>query len=154
MPPEGLYWRVSDAWFVNAQGKLLLQRRALGKASFPGLWSCTGGAVLHGETPREGCIRECREELGLSPDFRRGGLIMGYLSRHSYHDIYLFHQEADLGALRLQREEVMDARWFSPEEARALMRANQLVPLGYTEQLLTMLPILCAERIDHDVENL
>ncbi len=154
MPPPGTYWRVSDAWFVDCAGRLLLQRRALGKKAHPGLWACTGGGVLHGESPEEGCVRECQEELGVTPDFRRGGLVMGYVGEHSYHDVYLFHQSIPDSALRLQPEEVMDARWFTPEEARELTRTGAFVPLGYVEQLLLMLPVLSAGKDDEYAESL
>lgn len=154
LPPPGAYWRVSDAWFVNSRGQLLLQRRALGKRAHAGLWACTGGGVRHGETPREGCVRECREEIGVTPDFRRGGLIMGYVGEHSYHDVYLFHQDVSEADLRLQPEEVTDARWFTPDETRELVRGGAFVPLGYVEQLLLMLPVLSAGKDDEHVENL
>ncbi len=154
MPPPGARWRVSDAWFVNSAGQLLLQRRSLNKRVHPGLWACTGGGVLHGERPEEGCVRECREEIGVTPDFRRGGLVMGYVGEHSYHDVYLFHQDIPQAALRLQPEEVMDARWFTPDEVRGLMRAGAFVPLGYVEQLLLMLPVLSSGKDDNDAESL
>lgn len=142
--PQDAYWRVCDAWFVDAQGRLLLQKRADAHTRFPGMWSCTGGAVRSGETLAQGCIRECQEELGLTPDMNRGDMVMEFCASHSYHYIWLFQQNIPLDALHLQPEEVSQARWFTPDEVRALIRRGEFVPLGYAEQLLLMLPILCA----------
>lgn len=141
--PEGAYWRVCDAWFVDECGRLLMQRRSLSRPVNPGLWSCTGGHIRHGETPEEGCLREVREELGIDADLRRGEKVMEYCGSRAYHDIWLFRQNIPLAALSLDPEEVCDAQWFTIEEVRALMRQGLVSPLGYLEQLLTMLPILC-----------
>lgn len=142
--PQDAYWRVCDAWFVDAQGRLLLQKRADAHLRFPGMWCCTGGAVRSGETPAQGCIRECQEELGLTPDMNRGDMVMEFCASHSYHYIWLFRQNIPPEALCLQSGEVSQARWFTVEEVRGLIRRGEFVPLGYTEQLLMMLPILCA----------
>lgn len=79
---------------------------------------------------------------------------MGYVGEHSYHDVYLFHQDVPEADLRLQPEEVMDVRWFTPDETRELVRGGAFVPLGYVEQLLMMLPVLSAGKDDGHVEGL
>ena len=142
--PEGAFGRVCDVWFADRQGRLLLQKRAMDKAVNPGRWSCTGGCIRAGESPEEGCIRECREELGLTPDMNCGGLIMGYCGRRVYHDVWLFRQDVPREAMVLQPGEVDDAGWFAPEEIRAMLRRGEAAPPGYMEQLLAMLPVLCA----------
>ena len=142
--PEGSFGRVCDVWFADGQGRLLMQKRAMDKAANPGLWSCTGGCIRAGESPEEGCIRECQEELGLAPDMSRGRLIMGYCGRRVYHDVWLFLQGAAREELTLRPGEVDDAGWFTVDEIRAMLRRGEVTPLGYMEQLLMMLPVLCA----------
>lgn len=142
--PEGSFGRVCDVWFADQKGRLLLQKRSMDKAVNPGLWGCTGGCIRAGESPEDGCVRECREELGLAPDMSRGGLIMGYCGKRVYHDVWLFRQEIAREDMRLQPGEVDDAAWFTPEEIRAMLRRGEVTPLGYVEQLLMMLPVLCA----------
>mgnify|MGYP002620053212 CR=1 FL=1 len=53
--------------FVLQGGKLLLQRRALGKYHTPGLWANTCCTHPHwGETPLDCARRRLREELGIT----------------------------------------------------------------------------------------
>lgn len=142
--PAGSFGRVCDVWFADQKGRLLLQKRSMDKAVNPGLWGCTGGCIRAGESPEDGCVRECREELGLAPDMSCGGLIMGYCGKRVYHDVWLFRQEIAREDMRLQPGEVDDAAWFTVNEIRAMLRRGEVTPLGYMEQLLMMLPVLCA----------
>ena len=61
-------WHVSaHVWIVTPDGRVLLQRRAEGKESHPGLWDVSvAGHLAAGERAVEAAIRECREEIGLS----------------------------------------------------------------------------------------
>ena len=52
----------------NADGRYLLQQRALKARYYPGKWDVTGGGVQHGETGAEAAAREAREELGVQID--------------------------------------------------------------------------------------
>ena len=142
--PEGSFGRVCDVWFADQKGRLLLQKRPMDKAVNPGLWSCTGGCIRAGEAPEEGCVRECREELGLALDMNRGKLVMGYCGRRMYHDVWLIRQDIAREAMVLQPGEVDDAAWFTVEEIRAMHHRGEVAPIGYLEQLLIMLPVLCA----------
>ena len=68
-----------SVYLFNARGEVLLTRRALGKSTWPGVWtnSCCGHP-RPGETFEDAARRRIREELGLSvgplvsllPDFR------------------------------------------------------------------------------------
>jgi 8-oxo-dGTP diphosphatase len=49
----------------NARGEVLIARRLPG-AHLAGLWEFPGGKLEPGEAPREGLIRELREELGIA----------------------------------------------------------------------------------------
>lgn len=55
---------VVAAALVDADGRLLVQRRPEGKA-MAGLWEFPGGKVEPGELPEAALIRELREELGI-----------------------------------------------------------------------------------------
>jgi 8-oxo-dGTP diphosphatase len=52
---------------VDADGRVLLQRRPAGKA-LAGLWEFPGGKVEPDENPEAALIRELREELGVVVD--------------------------------------------------------------------------------------
>jgi 8-oxo-dGTP diphosphatase len=55
---------VVAAALLDAQGRVLLQRRPEGKA-MAGLWEFPGGKVEAGERPEAALVRELREELGI-----------------------------------------------------------------------------------------
>ena len=141
LPPKGLYWRTCDVWLMNSRGELLVQRRALNKAAWPGWWCYHGGAVQSGETDEAGCIRECTEELGLRPDMDHGGMIFTWVGEHGLHQVWLFCQDAELSDLTLQQEEVADARWVTVAELRRMVKEGEFVPTEYLPQLLQMLPV-------------
>lgn len=56
---------VVAAALVDADGRVLLQRRPPGKA-MADLWEFPGGKVEAGETPEAALIRELEEELGIT----------------------------------------------------------------------------------------
>src|SRR6476469_3795091 len=58
---------VVAAALVDAEGRVLLQRRAPGRA-MAGLWEFPGGKVEIGERPEAALARELREELGIEVD--------------------------------------------------------------------------------------
>jgi len=141
--PAGCYWRVCDVWFVRPNGDILSQRRAMDKQPWPGMWSnSAGGSIRSGETPEQGCIRETQEELGVTPDPDRGCLAFEFLTENAIHDVWVFWMDVSPEKLVLQKEEVMDAGYFPPGELRRMMRSGEMVPIGYLDQLLAMLPIL------------
>jgi 8-oxo-dGTP diphosphatase len=58
---------VVAAALIDAQGRVLLQRRAPGRA-MAGLWEFPGGKVEQGELPEAALVRELAEELGIGTD--------------------------------------------------------------------------------------
>ncbi len=58
---------VVAAALVDADGKVLLQKRPRGK-SMAGLWEFPGGKVEAGERPEAALCRELEEELGIRVD--------------------------------------------------------------------------------------
>lgn len=56
---------VVAAALVDGEGRVLLQRRAPGRA-MAGLWEFPGGKVEPGETPEAALARELAEELGIA----------------------------------------------------------------------------------------
>jgi len=56
---------VVAAALIDEQGKVLLQKRAPGRA-MAGLWEFPGGKLEEGETPEAALVRELHEELGVA----------------------------------------------------------------------------------------
>ena len=96
---------------VEKDGRILLARHVLRSREF---YTCIAGYLEVGESAEEGVRREVREEVGLEVSGIR------YLgSQHWPHPNQLmlaFAAKWEAGELRLQPEEIADARWFDPAE--------------------------------------
>jgi 8-oxo-dGTP diphosphatase len=56
----------AGALFFHADGQLLIVEPV-----YQSTWEIPGGAIERGETPRDACVRELREELGIESDVGR-----------------------------------------------------------------------------------
>ncbi|MGV9315914.1 isopentenyl-diphosphate Delta-isomerase [Streptomyces sp. NPDC003691] len=66
--PPGRLHRAFSVFLFDERGRLLIQRRALGKYHSPGVWSNTCcGHPYPGEAPFAAAARRTHEELGVSP---------------------------------------------------------------------------------------
>lgn len=93
-------------------GRVLLTRR-----QDYDVWCLPGGHVEEGETIAESARRETMEEVGLQVRLRR--LTGVYSEPRWYHrglHVFSFIGEVSAGELRLQTEEVAEARFFGPDE--------------------------------------
>ena len=81
-----------------------------------GLWGFPGGEVDVGDTIEEATIREAREETGYDVELvRKLGIWHEGLDRKVKH---VFEAKIVGGELNYPKDEIMDARWFSPEEIK------------------------------------
>lgn len=114
---RGLIGRGTFILLFNSAGDLCVHRRTLSKALYPGYWDvAAGGMVQSDETYAESAARELEEELGVS------GVPL------SEHEHFFFDQPGNRlwcavfsavwdGPLRLQPEEVLEARFIPVVEA-------------------------------------
>jgi 8-oxo-dGTP diphosphatase len=129
---------VVAAALVDARGRVLLQRRAAGRA-MAGLWEFPGGKVEPGESAEAALVRELAEELGievaaeaLEPaafasagaiDGRAPMLLLLYLCRN-----WRGHPHPlDAEALKWLRPEEMDAAEMPPADRPLIARLAALV---------------------------
>lgn len=125
----GEYHLVIHVCIFNSKGEMLIQQRQTFKEGWPNLWDITvGGSALAGEDSQMAAHRELYEELGIDVDFQgmRPNLTINF--RHGFDDIYILEKDVDLSTLRLQYEEVQDARWASREEILKLIERNAFLP--------------------------
>ena len=112
--PNGLFHIVVEIWTKTPDGKLLLTQRSPDKPMGL-LWECTMGSVLVGEESRDGAVRELAEETGIIA--KKEDLI--FLGDCFYDnwivDSYLY-LSSEQPTLRLQKEEVVDAKIVSIDE--------------------------------------
>lgn len=123
-----LIGRGSYILLFNSAGLLCVHRRTLSKALYPGYWDvAAGGMVLEDESYVESAARELAEELGI---------VDAQLVEHA-HFLYdapesrlwctAFSAVSD-APLRLQPEEVLEARFISLDEALADTRRKPYCP--------------------------
>lgn len=133
---------------VDADGRLLLQKRADSKALFAGRWSntvCTH--PLPGEEPAAAAARRLHEELSVQCDLTAGGTFayealdhVSGLSENELDHVFLGRADADPVP---DPDEVSEVRWIHPADLAAEMAA---APDRFTPWLQ---PVLVAAGLDH-----
>ncbi len=124
---KGLLHHHAFAWIINNEGKILMQKRALTKLNFPGIWARTGGHVLSGETCEDGIKREALEEIGLNKidkiievnkykneNFKDNGFTYEYI-------IFTDMKEEDF---KLDKEEVEEVKYFNSKDLIEAKKIN------------------------------
>ena len=101
----------------NAKGQLLIQQRQLDKIGYQGLWDVTAaGSALAGENSASAAARELWEEMGIRHDFHGERPFYTINFPDGFDDVYLIEKnDVALSNLRLQQEEVRDAKWATLE---------------------------------------
>ncbi|MFF3348353.1 isopentenyl-diphosphate Delta-isomerase [Streptomyces sp. NPDC002779] len=120
--PPGQLHRAFSVFLFDERGRLLLQRRALGKYHSPGVWSNTCcGHPYPGEAPFAAAARRTYEELGVSPSLMAEAGTVRY--NHPDPDSGLVEQEYNhlfvgmvQSPLRPDPEEVGDTAFVTPAE--------------------------------------
>ncbi|MBQ8696425.1 MAG: DUF45 domain-containing protein [Clostridia bacterium] len=136
--PEGNYHLVVNVSLFNMKGEMLIQKRAEGKHPWPGRWdvSACGSAIL-GETSLKAAKREVREELGIEINFKKDQPPAFTVSgADSFTDCYIVRGRVPLDKLKLQSEEVADARYATREEILAMVDSGEFIP--YSRSLINM----------------
>ena len=107
----------------DQDGRVLLARHSEGD-----VWVTPGGAIEPLETPADAAVRETWEETGLEVELVQligvfGGpefvVTYGNGDRTSYLMV-VFEARAELGGERPDGDEILELRWFSDDELRAL----------------------------------
>jgi isopentenyl-diphosphate delta-isomerase len=142
------YHLAFSCFLVNTEGKVLITRRALGKRTFPGVW--TGSCCGHpgpGEGLRAAVSRRLRDELGIQareftsilPGFRYEATAADGTVENERCPVVRATTAGD--AVRLDPAEVEDAGWWTWEQCQDLagrpeaspwfrLQMAELVPLG------------------------
>ena len=123
---EGEYYVCCEVWTQNSEGKLLMTQRHPDKKA-GGLWEFTGGGVLAGETTKQAAVRELMEELDVLAEESELSLLEVYQHKNYFMDIFVIKRDVDTASLKLQPEEVVDAKWVSREELLQMIEEKQVV---------------------------
>ena len=129
---DGILHRTAHVWIVRERdGKMqiLLQKRSMGKESFPGLYdTSSAGHIPAGVDFLPSALRELEEELGIRAEpgqlheagffrIRYEKMFHGSLFRdNEFTRVYVYREPVDETQLRLQASEVDEVRWFDLDE--------------------------------------
>lgn len=122
---NGEYHLVVHIWVVSSKGNLLIQRRSERRRLMPGEWAATGGSAVSGEDSLTAAARELREELGIKAEDGALKFASRLKRRNSMLDIYFIRCDADATGLRLQRNEVAEVKWVTPDELRRMLEKRE-----------------------------
>ena len=128
--PKGLYHLVVSTVVRHKDGTYLLLRRSENKTIAPGFEEIgAGGAVLKGETPLQGAMRELREETGIRA-VRMEPLF--HLESEAAQCIdygYLCVTDVPKVSVVLQEGETTGYRWITQEELLAFCDSDACIPI-------------------------
>ncbi len=121
----GEYHLVVHIWIVSSRGEFLIQRRSDSKKLMPGEWAATGGAAIAGESSYTAANRELYEELGIPSNKQTLKKLARIKRRNSLLDIWFINTDIALEKLRLQEDEVAEARWVSSNEFKKMIKNGE-----------------------------
>lgn len=130
---------------VDADGHLLVTRRALGKKTWPGVWTnAFCGHPGPGETLESAVRRRAAFELGLTvdrivcalPDFGYSARDASGIQENEHCPVFIAQAVSDLSP---NPDEVGETQWTT---AAALMVATEAAPWAFSPWLIEHLPAL------------
>ena len=121
----------------NDKSKTLLQKRCAEKKLYPNTWDiAVGGYISAGEDDITSAKRELEEELGLNPkklkiekvDRITEKLVNNGVISNEYVSIFIVYADIDINAIKLQVEEVSEAKWCTKEELNKFIEDKVIIP--------------------------
>lgn len=121
----------------NDKNKTLLQKRSALKKLYPNTWDiAVGGHISAGEDDITSARRELKEELGLNigelkikkVDRITESLVNNGVISNEYVSIFVAYADIDIRNIKLQVEEVSEARWCTKEELNKFIEDKVIIP--------------------------
>ncbi|ARV06187.1 hydrolase [Polaribacter sp. SA4-10] len=119
---KGLFHATVHIWLFTSDQKIVLQKRALSKKVFPGLWDISvAGHIAAGENVLNSAIREVKEEIGLQlqkEDLIKIGTRIHQVSHangiqdNEHHHVFIAELKTSIEGLIIQEEEVAAIKLF------------------------------------------
>ena len=133
----GEYHLAVEAWVFNRRREILIQQRSWHREILPGKWSLTTGRIIAGEDSEQGCVRELKEELGIQVKQEELSFLRRIVREDPLSwDIYFTLQDVPVEELRLQKEEVIQARWVSFDQFRAYLKRGSVFRYPEIDEVL------------------
>ncbi|OMH32435.1 isopentenyl-diphosphate Delta-isomerase [Tersicoccus sp. Bi-70] len=136
-----------SCWLFDADGRVLLTRRALGKAAWPGVWTnAFCGHPFPGEEMTDAVRRRAERELGVGvtglamalPDFAYRAVDASGIVEHEVCPVFTGLID---GTLEPRPDEVMDVAWSDPA---GVLDAVAGVPFAFSPWFVEQAPLLAA----------
>lgn len=131
-----------SCWLLDADGRLLLTRRALGKLTWPGVWTNSFcGHPAPGEATVDAVRRRAQQELGMPmidavtevlPDFRYRAVDSSGVVEYEFCPVFTARM-APGAELAPNPDEVDSWQWVDPA---ALIRAAEATPFAFSPWLV------------------
>ena len=135
---EGIWHGSIHVLIINEdKTKTLLQKRCAEKKLYPNMWDiAVGGHISAGEDDLTSAKRELEEELGLDPKelkIEKVDRITEMLNNNGVHSneyisIFVVYKDIDIKDIKLQVEEVSEARWCTKEELNTFIEKQEIIP--------------------------
>ena len=134
---NGWFHATVHVWLFTSNEKILLQKRALTKKVFPGLWDISvAGHIGAGETVLTSAKREVFEEIGLQlkeRDLIKIGTRIHQVSHangiqdNEHHHVFITELKAPISTLKIQLEEVEAIKLFDLEILRNTQKHENIL---------------------------
>ena len=130
---KGLWHRAVVVFLVNSKNQVLLQRRSPSKKKWPNMLDVSaGGHCLAGEFGYQAAIRETAEELGVKVKQKdltflgctKSSFAKGDITDNMFNDYYVAFANVKPSKIKLQTEEVCEAKYVTLAELKAYMTAG------------------------------
>ena len=135
---EGEFHLIVHIWIKNSNNEFLIQQRSE-KVKNPLVWCTTGGSAVSGEDSFTAALRETKEELGIDLTNEKGYLFEEGIyeedNQQYISDTYLYFIDLDPSKLKLQKEEVKQAKFEKMSVIKQMMEDGELFIYDYLDEL-------------------
>lgn len=133
------YFLCAHIILENTDGLFLIQQRSDTKASRPGQWDITAGAVDAGESSLDGALREAKEEVGLTLPRDQMQFLFRDHRRSCFHDVWYIQMPFLLQDCVMQESEVQALRLVTSSELDQIVRDMPHRSFNYKSRLSSFL---------------
>ena len=127
--PDGFYRMVVHICIFSSDGKMLVQQRQPFKKCWSNMWDVSvGGSAVSGDSSLSAAIREVCEELGIVLEPSQLRRFITIEDESVFDDWYAVNKDIDISELKLQPEEVQNAKWADIDEIKSMIDEGIFIP--------------------------
>ena len=124
----GFYYKVVWTIILNENNEILIQKRSNSIKSYPGLWELSStGHVDQGENELDACIREAKEEIGVSLSKDNVKHINTFVHGNQLAYTYITRIKNSTN-FTLQKDEVEEVKYVNLHEFKNLIYSSDFLP--------------------------